>query len=121
MGTKIYSKTEIANSSGMTKANREFWNSKGEELCRSSALRNFKPGEIHGAINVAWTIEKTKLIKSEVDKINYEINQKCPDHMLKKFQLSRGTIARNVVRVEKSETSVRQLQQELINYKNGIN
>ena len=37
---KIYSHSEIANNSGMTKVYREFWNAKGEELCRSSAIIN---------------------------------------------------------------------------------
>ena len=97
----------------MTKVYREFWNAKGEELCRNSALSNFKPGEVQGAINVAWTLEKSKLIKDEVNKVNNEINQKCPDHLLKKFQLSRATLERNTTRVEKGETSLRQLQQEL--------
>lgn len=110
---KIYSHSEIANSSGMTKVYREFWNAKGEELCRSSALSNYKPGEIQGAINVAWTLEKSKLIKDEVHKINDEINQKCPDHLLKKFQLSRATLEKNITRVEKGETSLQKLQQEL--------
>ena len=72
---KIYSHSEIANSSGMTTVYREFWNAKGEELCRSSALSNYKPGEIQGAINVAWTLEKSKLIKDEVHKVNDEINR----------------------------------------------
>ena len=110
---KIYSHSEIANSSGMTKVYREFWNAKGEELCRSSALSNYKPGEIQGAINVAWTLEKSKLIKDEVHKINDEINQKCPDHLLRKFQLSTVTLEKNVTRVEKGETSLQKLQQEL--------
>lgn len=110
---KIYSNSEITNSSGMTKVYREFWNAKGEELCRSSALSNYKPGEIQGAINVAWTLEKSKLIKDEVHKINDEINQKCPDHLLKKFQLSRATLEKNTTRVETGETSLWKLQEEL--------
>jgi len=67
----------------MTKIYREFWNAKGEEL---------KPRKVQGARNVAWTLEKSKLIKDEVHKVNYEIYQKCPDHLLKKFQLSRATL-----------------------------
>ena len=46
-------------------------------------------------------------------KINDEINQKCPDHLLKKFQLSRATLEKNITRVEKGETSLQKLQQEL--------
>ena len=110
---KIYSHSEIANSSRMTKVYREFWNAKGEELCQSSAVSNYKPGEIQGAINVAWTLEKSKLIKDEVHKVNDEINQKCPDHLLKKFQLSRATLERNITQVEEGETSLWKLQQEL--------
>lgn len=97
----------------MTKVYREFWNAKGEELCRSSAVSNYKPGEIQGAINVAWTLEKSKLIEDEVHKVNDEINQKCPDHLLKKFQLSRATLERNITQVEEGETSLWKLQQEL--------
>ena len=93
---KIYSHAEIANSSGMTKVYREFWNAKGEELCRSSALNNFKPGEIHGAINVSWTLKKSKLIKDDVSKIQIEIKQECPDYLLKKFKLSRVTLDKNI-------------------------
>ena len=110
---KIYSHSEIANSSGMTKVYREFLNAKGEELCRGSALSNYKPGEIQGAINVAWTLQKFKLIMDEVDKVNNEINQKCTDHLLKKFQLSKATLERNIMRVEEGETSLRKFQQEL--------
>ena len=46
-------------------------------------------------------------------KVNDEINRKCPDHLLKKFQLSRATLEKNVTRVEKGETSLQKLQQEL--------
>lgn len=97
----------------MTKTYREFCNTKGEELCRSSALSHFKAGEIHGAINVAWSMEKTKLIKEEVDKVRNEIHQNCPDHLLKKFQFSMKTLERNMALVEKTERSLRLLQQEL--------
>ena len=47
---------------------------------------DYEPGEIQGAINVAWILEKSKLIKEMVDKVNNEINKKCTDHLLKKFQ-----------------------------------
>ena len=42
---------------------RQFWNDKAEELCRSNALKTFKPGEIQGAINVAWSLKKTDIFK----------------------------------------------------------
>ena len=49
----------------MVKLYRVFWNNKAEEICSSQALKQFLPGEIQGAINVAWTIEKAKYIKRE--------------------------------------------------------
>ena len=92
---------------------REVWNAKGEELCRSSALNNFKPGEIHGAINVSWMFEKCKLFKDDLNKIQNEIKQECPVHLLKKFRLSRVTLDNNIARVAKNETSLRHFQNEL--------
>ena len=50
---KIFKEQEINESTGMKKLYRQFWNDKAEELCRSNALKTFKPGEIQGAINVA--------------------------------------------------------------------
>ena len=47
------------------------------------------------------------------NKIKNEIKQECPDHLLKKFKLSRITLDKNITRVEKDETSLRQLQDEL--------
>jgi len=73
---KIFSATEIEESTGMQKIYREFWNAKAEELCRSSALKTFKSGEIQGAINVAWTIRKTEYLKDEVEKVNQGINNR---------------------------------------------
>ena len=46
-------------------------------------------------------------------KVNDEINQKCPDHLLEKFKLSRATLEKNIMGVEKGDTSLQKLQQEL--------
>lgn len=110
---KIFSATEIEESTGMQKIYREFWNAKAEELCRSSALKTFKPGEIQGAINVAWTIRKTGYLKDEMEKVNQEINDKCPVDVLKKFQLSAKTWKKNRERVETAFTSLQDLQRDL--------
>ena len=96
-----------------TQSLRSFWNTKAEELCRSSALKTFKSGEIQGAINVAWTIEKTGHLKNEMEKVNQEINDKCSLVILKKFQLSAKTLEKNRKRVETAEASVKDIQLEL--------
>ena len=107
---KIFSAREIAESSGMTKTYREFWNNKAEELCCTNVLKSFKPGEIQGAINVAWTIKKTDLLKEQMEEVNKEIVSKCPVDLMKKFQLSK---AKNTQRVETAATSLQDIQREL--------
>lgn len=97
----------------MQKIYREVWNAKAEELCRSSALKTFKPGEIQGAINVAWTIRKTQYLKDEMEKVNQGINDKCPIDFLKKFQLSAKTLKKNQERIETAFTSLQDLQRDL--------
>ena len=77
---KIFSQQEIDESVGMQKSYRQFWNDKAEELCSSNALKNFKPGEIQGAINVAWTLKKTEILKEDLKEVNMEIGtmyRKC--------------------------------------------
>ena len=110
---KIFSEEEIAECTGMQKAYREFWNTKAEELCSSSALKTFKPGEIQGAINVAWTMQKTEHLKDEMTRINQEIDDKCSADVLKKFQLSSKTLEKNRERVETATSSVQTLQREM--------
>ena len=110
---KIFSAREIAESSGMTKTYREFWNNKAEELCCTNVLKSFKPGEIQGAINVAWTIKKTDLLKEQMEEVNKEIVSKCPVDLMKKFQLSKATLAKNTQRVETAATSLQDIQREL--------
>lgn len=110
---KIFSSKEIEDSKRLQKTYRQFWNNKAEELYKISALRTFKPGEIQGAVNVAWTIKKTEYLKDELEENDKEINDKCPVDILRKFQLSAKTLEKNRERVETPSTSLRDLQQEL--------
>jgi len=77
----------------------QFWNDKAEELCRSNALKTFKPGEIQGAINVAWSLKERDILKDQIEKVNEEIASKCSTDILKKFQTSRRQLrkTRNVL------------------------
>ena len=61
----------------MTRTYQEFWNNKLEEVCSTNVLKSFKPGEIQGVINVAWTIKKTDLLKEEMEEVNKQIVSKC--------------------------------------------
>ena len=107
---KIFSGKVIAECTGMQKANREFWNTKAEELCSSNGRKTFKPGEIQGAINVAWTMQQTEHLRDEMERINQEIDKKCSADVLKKFQLSAKTFEKNRDCVETAVSSVQNLQ-----------
>jgi len=75
---KIFSDQEIDK--------RQFWNDKGEELCTSNALKNFKPGEIQGATNFSWSLKKTEILKEELKEINMEIATQCTESALKRLR-----------------------------------
>lgn len=55
------------------KVYRKFWDNMTEEICSNSNLKTFKPGEIQGAINGAWTLEKAQHLKEDMDKLHGEI------------------------------------------------
>ena len=63
-----------------------------KELCSSHALEQFLPGEIQGAINVAWMIEKAKPIQREAAEVEQGVDPGCPEHLVKKFADSKKTI-----------------------------
>lgn len=73
---KIFSEQEINKSTGMKKSYQQFWNDKAEELCKSNTLKTFKPGEIQGTINVAWTLKRADILKGEVEEVNNEVATK---------------------------------------------
>ena len=110
---KIYSKQEVDECIGMKKSYRHFWNDKAEELCRSNALKTFKPGEIQGAINVAWSLKKTDILKDQIEEVNEEIASKCSTDILKKFQTSKKTVEKNTERVDAAVSALRETQENL--------
>lgn len=110
---KIYSKQEVDECIGMKKSYRQFWNDKAEELCRSNALKTFKPGEIQGAINVAWSLKKTDILKDQIEEVKKEIASKCSTDILKKFQTSKKTVEKNAERVDAAASALRETQENL--------
>ena len=59
---KIYSSAEIAQSNPLEKIRRQFWNIKGEELCRDKKLNKWKASALHGVLDTAWTLKKIHVI-----------------------------------------------------------
>ena len=110
---RIYKESEINESTGLVQVYRKFWNAKAEEICSSHSLRSFKAGEIQGAINVAWTLEKTRHLKQEVQEVNMEIGQQCSHAVVKKIQSSVKTIEKNTQRVENAHESLSNTHKEL--------
>lgn len=113
---KVFTESEIEVSTGLRKVYRRFWNDKAEEICSSRSLNKFKPGEIQGAINVAWTLEKTRHLKEEMEKVNMESGQQCQSKaVLRKLQTSAKTIDKNSLRVENAHETLSKTQKELTN------
>ena len=101
---------------GIQKVYRAFWNKKAEEICSNSYLETIKPGEIQGAINVAWTLEKTRHLKEDMDKILHEeFGQSCnlSNAVLTKMQSSNKAIERNNKRVESAHETLSKTQNVL--------
>ena len=112
---KIFTESEIEMCTGIQKVYRAFWNKKAEEICSNSHLKTFKPGEIQGAINVAWTLEKTRHLKEDMDKLHEESGQSCnlSNVVLKKVQSSNKAIERNNKRVEGAHETLSKTQKAL--------
>ena len=112
---KIFTESEIEMCTGIQKVYRAFWNKKAEEICSNSHLKTFKPGEIQGAINVAWTLEKTRHLKEDMDKLHEECGQSCnlSNVVLKKVQSSNKAIERNNKRVESAHETLSETQKVL--------
>ena len=48
---KIFSQTEIKSAKGLEKVRRQFWNNKGEELCRDKTLKTWTRTALQGVID----------------------------------------------------------------------
>ena len=112
---EIFTESEIEMCTGIQKVYRAFWNKKAEEICSKSYFETFKPGEIQGAINVAWTLEKTQHLKEDMDKLHEEIGQSCnlSNVVLTKVQSSNKAIERNNKRVENAHETLSKTQKAL--------
>ena len=90
---KIYSKNEIQLAKGLEKVRRQFWNTKGEEVCRDKTLRTWPKTVLHGVIDTLWTLKKTALLAMEANKI---LNEKIEN--IEKTKQREGTLTENLER-----------------------
>ena len=112
---KIFTESEIEGSAGLQKVYRKFWNEKAEEICSNNNLKSFKAGEVQGAINVAWTLEKSRHLKEDIDKMKEEMSQPCSSNAVaKKVIASNKTIEKNSNRVERAHKELSKTQNELM-------
>ena len=65
---KLYSETEIGNSTGKMKTYRQYWN-KAEDICANKEFANFSKAAVHGVINTAWTLKKADDMLTEAKKM----------------------------------------------------
>lgn len=94
---------------------RKFSNEKAEEICSNNNLKSFKACEVQGAINVAWTLEKSRHLKKDIDKMKEEMSQPCSlNAVAKKVIASNKTIEKNSNRVERAHKELSKTQNELM-------
>ena len=114
---KIFTEREIESSTGLQKIYRRFWNEKAEEICSESNLKSFKPGEVQGAINNAWTLKKTRHIREEIDSLKEEVSHPLSNAILKKVTASNKTTELKVH--NKTQEKLMEAQFDLFTTKNS--
>lgn len=64
-------------------------------------------------INVAWSLKKTDILKDQIEEVNKEIASKCSTDELKKFQMSKKTVEKNMECVDAAVSALRKTQENL--------
>ena len=101
---KIFTESEIEGSAGLQKVYRKFWNEKAEEICSNCNLKSFKAGEVQGAINVAWTLEKSRYLKEDIDKMKEEMSQPSSSNAVANGEKCTQRTKQDTERVDESTT-----------------
>jgi hypothetical protein len=85
-----YSEGDIADSSGLDKEYKQFWNAKAAELCHDKAVRHKLKDKaaIQGAINSLWTLHKSDLLQLQADEVAVYVDQAYTDETVKASALS---------------------------------
>ena len=70
-GIHVYDTKEIAEAKGLDRDYKLFWNNNVRELCADRKVRHKlqDKGAIQGAVNTAWTLHKTELLKVQADEL----------------------------------------------------
>ena len=70
-GIHVYDTKEIAEARGLDRDYKLFWNNNVSELCADRQVRHKlqDKGAIQGAVNTAWTLHKTELLKVQADEL----------------------------------------------------
>ncbi|KXJ18933.1 hypothetical protein AC249_AIPGENE25670 [Exaiptasia diaphana] len=120
-GLKMYSDKEIRQaSSEMERRYREFWNEKGNQLCREPATKHKSKSALHGIIDVSWTLRKTTLLESMV---NITVNEEnaVMEEKPGKGKQKKNTLGKNLDRMKSAHAEVVSLDEELIQLKKDKN
>lgn len=109
-GVHMFTLPQIQNSIGMLKEYRLFWNEKAHEICSDVTVTKEKlkdKVEIQGAINAAWTMQKSSLLQIQADEIQEEAKTIYDDPIGRAYLLM--PIERNLTRVLESHAYIQQL------------
>ncbi len=90
LGIHMFSEKVIAESTGLDKDYKEFWNAKAAELCQDKAVRHKlrdKPA-IQGAINTSWSLHKSDLLQLQAQELTLYVSQAYTDESVRAVTLS---------------------------------
>ncbi len=121
-GLKLYTTDEIQKAKGFSKHRMAFWNKKAEEISSHPSSRHWKKEQVHGAIDVHWTLSKTDLLKQEVKSL--ENRQELLNDMVEggvENILQKTNILKNQDRLTAAAISVDTCDEELDEIKNRMN
>ena len=107
LGIHTYSEGDIADSSGLDKEYKEFWNAKATELCQDKAVRQKLQDKaaIQGAINSLWTLHKSDLLQLQADELAVCVNHTYTDETRQAYALS--TVESNLKKMMELTDSLR--------------
>ena len=114
-GVHCYSEAEIQSAFGLQQDYRRFWNEKAVELCSDRSVRanlGYK-GAIKGAIDSAWTMHKTEILRLQAEMVTTKSKQLYSDDATHLHEIS--SISSNVDRMLQACTSVNVTYTEIDN------
>ena len=108
---KLYSETEIGNSTGKMKIYRQYWN-KAEDICANKEFANFSNAAVHGVINTAWALKKADDMLTEAKEMATALKD-VPKSCLTGSSVCENTLVKNIRRLQNAREKINSTENAL--------